>query len=311
MLQFLVKRAIGLIFVTLAVSFVTFIMGYFAPGDPILGLMGPHFNPVVYASLRHQYGLDVPWWQQYYNFLVNVLHGTFGLSFEYEGRSAWDVLQTGLPFSIDLGLEVFAVTLLVGIPTGILAAFRSNTHVDTSVTTIMLVLYAIPDIALIVAFQILMVWLYQHNLPYLQPFGWYNWQEHIGPVLITATTGAGYFTRLTKTTVLEVMNQDFVRTARSKGIRERMVVIRHILRYSSIPLITAIGPSLAFLVTGVFITEQFFNIPGVSQITLSAVFQLDYPVLQATTFLTCVSVVVFNALTDVTYALIDPRIRVE
>src|SRR5579863_1944664 len=167
MLQFLVKRAIGLVFVTFAVSFITFIMGYFAPGDPIRGLMGPHFNPVVYASLRHQYGLDVPWWQQYYNFLVNVLHGTFGLSFVYEGRSAWDVLQTGLPFSVDLGLEVFAVTLLVGIPTGILAAFRANTAVDTSVTTIMLALYAIPDIALIVAFQILMVWLYQHNLPYL------------------------------------------------------------------------------------------------------------------------------------------------
>ena len=311
MLRFLLTRAIGLIFVLLCVTFITFILGYFAPGDPIRVMMGEHLDPTLYANLKHLYGLDLPWWQQYLNFILNMLHGTFGLSFHYQGRAAWDVLSTGLPFSIELGLESFAVTLIIGIPAGIIAALRSNTHVDTSITTAMLLLYSIPDIVFIVFFQVFMVWLYNQGLPYLPVAGWDTWQSRIAPVLITGTTGVGYFARLTKTTVLEVLGQDYVRTARAKGLIERIVIVRHALRNAAIPLITVIGPSLAFLVTGVFITEQFFNIPGVSAITLDAISQRDYPIIQATTVLTAAMVVLFNALTDLTYAVIDPRIRVE
>lgn len=310
-IRFLLVRFIGLIFVLLSLSFITFILGYFAPGDPIRDLMGVHFNPVVYAQLKHTYGLDLPWWRQYLNFLSNAVHGNFGMSFFYAGQSAWSIVQRGLSDSVDLGLEILVVTLLIGIPAGIITALRANTHIDTTLTAIMMLLYAIPDIALIVGFQILMVWLYQNNLPYLPVAGWDSWQAHIGPVLITATTGAGYFTRLTRTTVLETMGQDFVRTAYAKGIRERAVITRHVLRYSSIPIVTTIGVSLGYLVTGIFITEQFFNIPGVSQVTLDAISQRDYPVIQATVLLTGASVVVFNLLTDVVYALIDPRVRLE
>lgn len=311
MLRFLLSRAIGLVFVLLCVTFITFILGYFAPGDPIRVMMGDHFNPVLYAALRHTYGLDLPWWQQYLNFVANVLHGTFGLSFHYQGREAWDVLKEGLPFSVELGLESFAVTLIIGIPAGIIAALRSNTYVDTTVSSTMLLLYSIPDIVFIVFFQIFMVWLYNQGLPYLPVAGWDTWQSRIGPVLITGTTGVGYFARLTKTTVLEVLGQDYVRTARAKGLIERVVIFRHTLRNAAIPLITVIGPSLAFIVTGVFITEQFFNIPGVSSITLDAIAQRDYPIIQATTVLTAAMVVLFNALTDLTYAMIDPRIHAE
>lgn len=311
MLRFLLSRAIGLVFVLLCVTFITFILGYFAPGDPIRVMMGDHFNPALYAALRHTYGLDLPWWQQYLNFVANVLHGTFGLSFHYQGREAWDVLKEGLPFSVELGLESFAVTLIIGIPAGIIAALRSNSYVDTTVSSTMLLLYSIPDIVFIVFFQIFMVWLYNQGLPYLPVAGWDTWQSRIGPVLITGTTGVGYFARLTKTTVLEVLGQDYVRTARAKGLIERVVIFRHTLRNAAIPLITVIGPSLAFIVTGVFITEQFFNIPGVSSITLDAIAQRDYPIIQATTVLTAAMVVLFNALTDLTYAMIDPRIHAE
>jgi len=168
-----------------------------------------------------------------------------------------------------------------------------------------------PDLAIIIGFQVLMVWLYQHNLPYLPVGGWDSWQSRIGPVLITGTTGVGYFSRLTKTSLLEVLGQDYVRTARSKVLFERIVISRHALRNALLPLVTVIGPSLAFIVTGVFLTEQLFNIPGVSSITLDAIFQQDFPILQATTVLTCTSVVIFNMLTDIAYAIVDPRIRVE
>ena len=243
--------------------------------------------------------------------LLNALHGSFGLSYHYQGRAAWDVLSTGLPFSVELGLESFAVTLIIGIPCGIIAALRSNTYVDTSLSSLMLLLYSIPDIVFIIFFQVFMVWLYNQGLPSLPVAGWDTWQARIAPVLITGTTGVGYFARLTKTTVLEVLGQDYVRTARAKGLLERAVVFRHTLRNAAIPLITVIGPSLAFIVTGVFITEQFFNIPGVSSITLDAISQRDYPIIQATTVLTAAMVVILNALTDLTYAIIDPRIRVE
>lgn len=311
MLRFLATRAIGLVFVLLSVSFITFMMGYYAPGDPILAMLGNHTTPIIYNNLKHIYGLDLPWYQQYYNFLNHALHGSFGYSFQYQERAAWDVLSTGLPYSIELGLEVLIVTIVLGVPSGIISALRSNTYVDTTLTSVAIFLYSIPDIALIVGFQVLMVILYQNNLPYLPVAGWDTWQARLGPVLITATTGYGYFARLTKTSMLEALGQDYVRTARSKGLYERVVIYRHTLRNACLPLITVIGPSLGFLVTGVFITEQFFNIPGVSAITLSAIFQRDYPVLQATVILTSATVVFFNALTDIAYAIADPRIRIE
>ena len=311
MYRFLLSRAIGLLFVLLCVTFLTFIFGYLAPGDPIRVIMGQHFIPSLYMRLKHQYGFDLPWWQQYFNFVANALHGTFGYSFQYPSLTALDVLRQGLPYSIELGLEVLAVQVLLGVPTGIFASLRANTRTDTTITSIAIFLLSLPDAFLIVMFQIAMVWLYNHSLPSLPISGWDSWQARIGPVLITATTGFGYFTRLTRTTMLEVLGLDYVRTARAKGLRERVVVSRHVLRNATLPLITFLAPSLAFIVTGVFITELFFNIPGVSSLTLTAINQRDFPIVQATTVLTASSVVFCNVLADLLYALIDPRIRLE
>lgn len=311
MIRFLVTRVVGLVFVLLSVSFITFLMGYFAPGDPIQTLLGNHYTQTTYLALKHSYGLDLPWYQQYFNFVNSVLHGSFGLSFYYQNRPAWSVLSDGLPYSIELGLEVLIVTILLGVPSGIISALRANTTTDTVFTSIAIFLYSMPDIALIIGFQAFMVFLFLHGLPFLPVAGWDTWQSRIGPVLITATTGYGYFARLTRTSMLEALGQDYVRTARSKGLHEAIVVYRHTLRNACLPLITVIGPSLGFLVTGVFITEQLFNIPGVSQIALNAISQRDYPVLQASVVLTSTTVVIFNAVTDVAYAFADPRIRIE
>ncbi|MBA2288186.1 MAG: ABC transporter permease [Ktedonobacteraceae bacterium] len=311
MYRFLLSRAIGLVFVLLCVTFITFIMGYIAPGNPVRALLGLHYTPELYSRLLHTYGLDLPWWQQYYNFLNNCLHGTFGLSFHYENRQAWDVIKDGFFYSVDLGLEVLAVTILMGIPIGIIAALRANTHVDTSLSTTILVFYAIPDIALIILFQLAMVWFYNQHLPSLPVAGWDSWQSHIAPVLITATTGAAYFSRITRSTILETLGQDYIRTARSKGLSERRVIWLHAMRNACIPLFSYVGYSLAFIVTGLFITENLFNIPGLASITISAVGDRDYPIIQATTVLISVAVVVCNALADLGYAMVDPRINIE
>jgi ABC-type dipeptide/oligopeptide/nickel transport system permease component len=313
MYRFLLTRAISLVFVLLCVTFITFIIGYFAPGDPICALMGIKCisSPSTHRELLHIYGLDLPWWQQYYNFVAHALHGQFGLSYHYQQRDAIDVLKGGFPISLELGLEVLAVTTIIGIPFGVYSALRAGTQMDTVLTTTSIILYTVPDLVFIVGFQVLMVWLYQQSLPYLPVAGWDTWQARIGPVLIAATTGFGYISRLTRTTMLEVLKQDYVRTARAKGLRERVVIYLHVLRNASIPLITLIGPSLAFLVTGIFIIEYAFNIPGIAYQTLAAVSERDYPVVQASTIIFSTAVVCFNALTDVIYAIADPRIRLQ
>lgn len=319
MVQFLVKRFIGLLFVVVGVTFITFVMGYFAPGDPIYGMLGLHFTPQAYATLKHTYGLDLPFVQQYLNYLHNLFTFNFGLSYEYKNRAVWDILSSGVPISAELGLWALMLQLVVGIPLGILSALKANTWIDTVNMGGMLVIYAVPSFVLAVVSQVIIVWLDTSTGLGWPPANWgtpwaYGWtdiQFKLVPILVFAAAGLAYFVRLSRTTMLEVLRQDYVRTARAKGMRERVVIYRHALRNAMIPLITVIGVVLGFLVTGSFFIEQIFNIPGIAQITLSSVTFRDYPVIQATTVLLAVAVVMGNLVSDLLYTLVDPRIKVE
>ena len=144
MIQFLIKRFIGLLFVITGVTFITFMLGYVAPGDPIRNLLGQHFSPTTYAVLRHAYGLDLPWYQQYGNYVLNLLHGNFGTSFVTTNRPVWDILKDGVPVSAELGLGALIIQILVGVPIGIISALRANTLTDTASMTGMLILYSLP-----------------------------------------------------------------------------------------------------------------------------------------------------------------------
>ena len=313
MLQFLIKRFAGLIFVLFGVSFITFIMGYLAPGDPITALLGLHNTPAAHALLAHTYGLDLPWYQQYWNFVTHALRGDFGLSFENTGQEVTAVITPSLLVSVQLGLMAFALTLLVGVPVGIIAALRRNTWVDTSSMSVMLFLYSLPSFVLIPLYQLLMISLVnQFNLdnPPLPTSGWDGGIEFkLMPVVILAATGMGYFSRLTRTVMLDVLGQDYVRTARSKGLRERVVIYVHALRNAMLPLLTVIGPSLAFIVNGAFVIETLMVIPGIGFLSVSSIATRDWPVLQATVLILALAVVVMNLLTDIAYSIVDPRIR--
>jgi len=319
MVQFLVKRLIGLLFVVLGVTFITFIMGYFAPGDPIVSLLGLHFTPDQYAKLKHLYGLDLPWWQQYLNYLKNLFTFHLGLSYVYKSRSVSDILASGVPISLELGFWGLLIQLLVGIPLGVVSALRANTWVDTTNMGIMLIIYAIPVFVIGVFAQVIIVWLDQNaNLGWpVSEWGnpWqYSWtdiQFKLVPILVYAATGVAYFARLSRTTMLEVLRQDYVRTARAKGLQERVVIYRHALRNAMIPLVTVLGVTIGFLVTGAFFIENIFNIPGIASIALSSINTRDYPVIQATTVLLAVCVVLGNLLSDLLYTVVDPRIKVE
>lgn len=319
MVQFLVKRFIGLLFVVIGVTFITFIMGYFAPGDPIYGMLGLHFTRTAYDTLRHTYGLDLPWWQQYLNYLHNLFTFNFGLSYQYKNQAVWDILSRGVPVSLELGLWALLLQLIVGIPLGVVSALRANTWIDTANMGVMLFLYAIPVFVLAVLVQVFIVWLDLGtgiNWPAANwgtpwAYSWTDIQFKIAPILVYAAAGAAYYARLARTTMLEVLRQDYVRTARAKGLRESVVVYRHALRNAMIPLVTVIGVTIGFLVTGAFFIEDIFNIPGIANITLASITFRDYPVIQATTVLLAVAVVLGNLVSDLLYTVVDPRIKVE
>jgi len=319
MVQFLIKRFIGLIFVIIGVTFITFIMGYFAPGNPIRLLLGDHPNAVLEAQLKHAYGLDLPWYQQYYNFLTHLLKFDLGTSFKYQGRPVWDILKDGVPISLELGFWALLLQLGIGVPLGIFSAIKANTWLDTVNMGAALVVYAIPVFILAVLMQILVIWLdkqtgvswpvSQWGVPW--HYTWQDLQYKIVPILVYAAAGLAYFARLARTSMLEILRQDYVRTARAKGLREQVVVYRHALRNAVIPLVTVIGISIGFLVTGAFFIEYVFSIPGIARITLNSINDLDYPVIQATTVLLAIGVVFGNLISDLLYTVVDPRIKSE
>ncbi|HEY7418015.1 MAG TPA: ABC transporter permease [Ktedonobacteraceae bacterium] len=311
MIQFLVKRFIGLIFVLICVTFITFIMGYFAPGDPIRVLLGTHFNPVTYAQLRHQYGLDLPWYQQYFNFVNGLLHLSFGYSFNYQGEPVWNIISNSLGASAELGLWGLILTFIIGIPLGIIAALRMNTWVDTAIMGFALACWAIPIFVLAIYGQVIILTLHS-SVGLIWPVsGWDGIQAKIVPILIFAFAGMASVSRYMRTSMLEVLQQDYIRTARAKGLLERAVIYRHALRNALIPIVTLFGVALGLVVTSLFFLEQIFNISGIGSTSISAINNRDYPVIQATVIIGAIAVVLGNLIADLLYSVIDPRIKTE
>jgi ABC-type dipeptide/oligopeptide/nickel transport system permease component len=319
MLQFLVKRLVGLIFVVICVTFITFIMGYFAPGDPIRSMMGQHFDGKLYLQLRHLYGLDLPWYQQYLNFLVHILQFDFGYSYKQQQMTVISIIAGNLPVTLELGTWALILQFLIGVPLGVLCALKANTWIDTANMSTALLFYAIPGFVLAVFVRSAIAQIDQATGASWPPTGWgnpwgYTWpdiQAKLAPILIFGFGGAAYIARLARTSMLEVLRQDYIRTARAKGLRESVVICRHALRNALIPLVTTFGYSLGFLVTGAFFIENIFNIPGLGSVTVAAVTARDYPVIQATVLLLTIAIVLGNLVSDILYIIIDPRIKTE
>ncbi|MCB0096299.1 MAG: ABC transporter permease [Caldilineaceae bacterium] len=306
------RRLLSLIFVIVSITFLTFIVGYLAPGDPILVLMGPRRDPQVYNNLRHLYGLDQPWYQQYLHYVGGLLRGNLGISYRYQNRTVNEILGNGVWVSVQLGGTALLLSLLVGIPAGIFSALRQNSWSDRLNMALMLALFSIPSFVLIPILRAVNFFgLYQHGLPSLPAAGWGRPGNWIMPVLVLAAANVGYIARLMRSSMLEVLAQDYMQTARAKGLPQRRTIYVHGLRNALLPIATVIGPALAFLVTGAFVVESLFAIPGVGFIGVQAIGQRDYPVIQGVTVILAVAVVVMNLITDIVYIFLDPRISTE
>jgi oligopeptide transport system permease protein len=257
------------------------------------------------ARLNEKYGLDEPVPVQYISWVGNLLQGNLGPSYKFQDRTVNDIVGGGIWTTVQLGLMAFFLSVAVGIPLGVIAALGHNRWPDYAATGISVLGIATPSFVL----AILLILFFGVTLKILPTGGWKGPDTWILPTIALASFPIAVITRYTRASMLEVTRKDYVRTAQSKGVAERAVVTRHMIRNALIPVVTILGPTLAFLVTGSFIIESIFGIPGIGRYYITSIGQHDYGVLMAMTVLYAFVVAFLNVIVDVLYAFIDPRIR--
>jgi ABC-type dipeptide/oligopeptide/nickel transport system permease component len=306
MIGYAIRRLIGLLPVLFLAIVLTFIATQFVPGDPIATLLGNHAgDPVLEARLRADYGLDRPLTLQFLSYLGDIANGTFGLSFRFARIPVIDVIWTGLSITPILALAALFLAIPIGVVLGTTAALHRNSLADTSIILVLVAGISIPNFAL----ASFLVYLFAIRLNLVPVAGWGRVDQIILPVLVLAVSPIAYIARLTRTYMLEVLQQDYVRTARAKGLRERLVVYRHALRNTLVPLLTSIGIIFGGLLSGTFVVETIFNIPGLGSLAIQSIFARDYPVTMSIVLLFTFFYAGINLVVDLLYAAIDPRIR--
>jgi ABC-type dipeptide/oligopeptide/nickel transport system permease component len=307
MLAYMVRRLLWTPVLLLVVSLIVFFLGTYGPGDPIEVRMGQNYDPVIAERLREQLGLNDPFPVQWGRYVVNVVQGDLGESFQYQGRKVTAIIGPKLLVSAQLNIWAFIVVFGFGVPLGFMAAKRQGTWRDPGIVISSLALYALP--VFIIAPTLIQ--LFAVNLDWLPASGWGGFLDRraILPVVTVGVPGIAVFVRLMRASTLDVLGQEFVRTARSKGLSEFVVNYRHIARNAMIPIMTVLGFSFAGMLGGALITELMFGIPGIARTTLDAVFARDYPILIAVVLLGATMLVLANLLVDFLYTVVDPRIR--
>ena len=306
MLSYALRRLLGLVPVLMAVILLTFATNHLTPGDPVATMLGDQSaNKVLAAKLRAEYGLDQSLWQQFSSYVSGLAVGDFGLSYRFVGVKVTEVIWDGLKISPVLALAGTAVAVPLGLIVGVFAALRRNTLADTGVILALTAGISIPNFAM----AAYLVYLFSIRLQLLPVAGWGSFTQAILPVAILAIAPAAYIARLSRTYMLEVLQQDYIRTARAKGLRERLVIYRHALRNTLVPLFTTIGIIFGGLLSGTFVIETVFNIPGLGRLAIQSIFARDYPVTMAIVLLFTGFYTLINLAVDLLYGIVDPRIR--
>lgn len=308
MLRYATGRLVGLVPVLFTVILLAFVANQLTPGDPVLMMLGNRAGDrELAASLRHQYGLDRPLPQQFVDYLRGVLRGDFGYSYRLVGVPVLDVIRDGLRISPVLAAAALTLAIPIGVSVGTFAALRRNTWADTSVMVALVTGISVPNFAM-AAF---LVYLFSIKLGFLPVAGWGTLRQAVLPVVLLAMPPSAYLARLSRTYMLEVLQQEYIRTARAKGLRERLVVYRHALRNTIVPLLTTIGIIFGGLLSGTFVVETIFNLPGLGSLAIQAIFARDYPVTLAIVLLFTLFYTGINLVVDLLYGLVDPRIRLD
>ena len=323
MIKYAIRRMLWSIPVLFMVALFTFVMVRQIPGGPFDFAGDKSLPASVVANLEAKYHLNDPLPVQFADYLLDLVQGDLGPSFRYRGRTVNDIIGESLPVSFQLGLMALGLAMLIGIPAGIIAALKQNTVYDYTATGVAILGVSLNSIVL----APVLIWIFAVNLKVLPAARWgaqppfflgilppinSTFFEHaILPVIALGLVSSAGIARLTRASLLQVIREDYIRTARAKGLKERAVVIRHALKNSLIPVVTILGPLFAAVLTGTFVIEQIFGIPGMGRHFIQSVGNRDYPIVMGTTLVFGVAIVMANLGVDLVYAWLDPRIRLE
>lgn len=305
MAKYIVKRiAMGLLSIFIVASLTFFIM-QLVPGGPFVAEKS--ISKAAQAALAEKYGLDKPLPVQYANYMTSLLKGDMGLSLKQRGRTVNDIIFSKLPVSAQLAGWAVLVALCVGIPLGCLSAYNRGKWLDNIIIVFATCGIAIPSFIS----SVLLLYTFGMNLKLLPTIGLNEWKAYIMPVTALAIYPSAYITRLMRSSLLDVMGQDYMRTAKAKGVSNFKILFKHALRNAILPVVTYVGPMLAALMTGSFVVEKIFSIPGLGRDFVSAITNRDYTMIMGTTILLATVVIVANVIVDVLYKVIDPRIKLK
>lgn len=306
MRKYIVKRILISIPVLLGITFVVFFLLNVVPGDPVAILMKEKASAEVIARVRAQMHLDDPWIVRYLRFLWGVLHGDFGISYKLQ-RPVTDLILQAFPKTLVLALSAAVFSWIVGIPAGILSAVRQYSLPDYFFMGFSLTGVSMPIFWSALLFQ----YIFALKLGWLPVAGFYGWKYVILPAVVLGWSSAGLIARLTRSSLLDVMKKDYIRTARAKGVRELPVITGHALKNALLPVVTVMAIQVASLLSGAVITESVFGIPGLGRVAVDAIKNRDMPLLQGAVLFATVLVILGNLVADILYSFLDPRIRFE
>jgi oligopeptide transport system permease protein len=307
MLQFIAGRLVQMVPVLLGVSLIAFFSVHLVPGDPIEIMTLGRATPETIAAMHAEYGLDQPLWRQYLDYLGSLARGNLGPSFKYPNRTVNEIIADKVPVSAELGAEALAIALVLGIGLGVVAAIRRNTWIDYVASSFGMIGISIPTFVVgplvVLAFAI--------HLRWFNASGWFFPADRVLPAIVLGIAYAAPISRLTRGGMLEVLHQDFIRTARAKGASELRVVLHHALRGGLLPVVSYLGPAIAGILTGSFVIEMIFQIPGIGREFINSAFNRDYTLVLGTVILYAALIMALNLLVDIAQAWMNPKVRLE
>ena len=305
MLKYILKRILLAIVTIWAVATLTFFLMNMVPGGPFLSEKA--ISPQATAALEAKYGLDKPLWQQYLTYMAGASHGDFGDSLKQRGRTVMDIITMKFPVSARVGGVSVLVALLLGVPLGCIAALKRGQFLDNLISVVSTCGIAVPSFVICT----LLLYFFGVRLQILPTMGLTSWKHYVMPVMALAFYPTAYIMRLMRSSMLDVLGQDYMRTAKAKGLAGGKILFKHALRNAILPVITYVGPLLAYTVTGSFVVEKIFTIPGLGGEFISAINGRDYTLIMGTTIFLATLIILMNVVVDIVYKIVDPRIKLK
>lgn len=305
MLKYILKRILLAIVTIWAVATLTFFLMNMVPGGPFLSEKA--ISPQATAALEAKYGLDKPLWQQYLTYMAGASHGDFGDSLKQRGRTVMDIITMKFPVSARVGGVSVLVALLLGVPLGCIAALKRGKFLDNLISVVSTCGIAVPSFVICT----LLLYFFGVRLQILPTMGLTSWKHYVMPVMALAFYPTAYIMRLMRSSMLDVLGQDYMHTAKAKGLAGGKILFKHALRNAILPVITYVGPLLAYTVTGSFVVEKIFTIPGLGGEFISAINGRDYTLIMGTTIFLATLIILMNVVVDIVYKIVDPRIKLK